>query len=740
MTSLPNKKMRIRAVIVAVLLTALGFGAVIYNLYKVQIVKGEEYEQKAMSQQLRATTISANRGTIYSSDMQVLAASATSWRVIFSPGDITDEQAETLSYGMSEILGVDREFILEKASNKKSFYQVIKNKVDKETADAAYQFALEHDINGVTLLPDSTRYYPYGTLASTVLGFVNADNEGAYGLEAYYNTTLSGTPGRVVSAKNAWGHDMPYTYQDITSAEDGNSLVLTIDSNIQSIIEKHLATALTEHEVQNRACVIVQDVNTGAILGMTTMPDYDPNSPQQIVSQISQEKLAAYPAGSEEYKEAFRLEQQIQWSNKCVNEAYEPGSVFKVITTSIGLETDSISLKSSFNCNGSYVAGGITKHCWKRVGHGTQSLAQAMANSCNPAYMQIGQRIGGTNFYNFFKAFGLTEPTGIDLPGEESGYFYSEAQLNSTQGNLETASFGQSFKVTPIQLVTAISAAVNGGYLYEPYVVDKVLDPNGNVVSVTEPTVRRQVISEETSAKICTLMQGVVDNGSGKNAAVPGYSIGGKTGTSEKLDSNRGFYTYSFAGVAPMENPQIAVLLILDEPYETDLYGSTVAAPVVGSILSEILPYLGVETSFTAAEQAVRNVKVPGVVGESAHMGMAAMTQVQLSAAIVGSGNTVIAQVPEAGAVIRKGSTVILYTDRDSLSDKVIVPDIRGKTGQVVNTILINAGLNLNAEGIGQSSESAIAVSQNIEPGTEVARGTLITVEFSHNTVSNSSD
>lgn len=740
MTSLPNKKMRIRAVIVAVLLTALGFGAVIYNLYKVQIVKGEEYEQKAMSQQLRATTISANRGTIYSSDMQVLAASATSWRVIFSPGDITDEQAETLSYGMSEILGVDREFILEKASNKKSFYQVIKNKVDKETADAAYQFALEHDINGVTLLPDSTRYYPYGTLASTVLGFVNADNEGAYGLEAYYNTTLSGTPGRVVSAKNAWGHDMPYTYQDITSAEDGNSLVLTIDSNIQSIIEKHLATALTEHEVQNRACVIVQDVNTGAILGMTTMPDYDPNSPQQIVSQISQEKLAAYPAGSEEYKEAFRLEQQIQWSNKCVNEAYEPGSVFKVITTSIGLETDSISLKSSFNCNGSYVAGGITKHCWKRVGHGTQSLAQAMANSCNPAYMQIGQRIGGTNFYNFFKAFGLTEPTGIDLPGEESGYFYSEAQLNSTQGNLETASFGQSFKVTPIQLVTAISAAVNGGYLYEPYVVDKVLDPNGNVVSVTEPTVRRQVISEETSAKICTLMQGVVDNGSGKNAAVPGYSIGGKTGTSEKLDSNRGFYTYSFAGVAPMENPQIAVLLILDEPYETDLYGSTVAAPVVGSILSEILPYLGVETSFTAAEQAVRNVKVPGVVGESAHMGMAAMTQVQLAATIVGSGNTVIAQVPEAGAVIRKGSTVILYTDRDSLSDKVIVPDIRGKTGQVVNTILINAGLNLNAEGIGQSSESAIAVSQSIEPGTEVARGTLITVEFSHNTVSNSSD
>lgn len=740
MTSLPSKKMRIRAVIVAVLLTALGFGAVIYNLYKVQIVKGEEYEQKAMSQQLRATTISANRGTIYSSDMQVLAASATSWRVIFSPGDITDEQAETLSYGMSEILGVDREFILEKASNKKSFYQVIKNKVDKETADAAYQFALEHDINGVTLLPDSTRYYPYGTLASTVLGFVNADNEGAYGLEAYYNTTLSGTPGRVVSAKNAWGHDMPYTYQDITSAEDGNSLVLTIDSNIQSIIEKHLATALTEHEVQNRACVIVQDVNTGAILGMTTMPDYDPNSPQQIVSQISQEKLAAYPAGSEEYKEAFRLEQQIQWSNKCVNEAYEPGSVFKVITTSIGLETDSISLKSSFNCNGSYVAGGITKHCWKRVGHGTQSLAQAMANSCNPAYMQIGQRIGGTNFYNFFKAFGLTEPTGIDLPGEESGYFYSEAQLNSTQGNLETASFGQSFKVTPIQLVTAISAAVNGGYLYEPYVVDKVLDPNGNVVSVTEPTVRRQVISEETSAKICTLMQGVVDNGSGKNAAVPGYSIGGKTGTSEKLDSNRGFYTYSFAGVAPMENPQIAVLLILDEPYETDLYGSTVAAPVVGSILSEILPYLGVETSFTAAEQAVRNVKVPGVVGESAHMGMAAMTQVQLAATIVGSGNTVIAQVPEAGAVIRKGSTVILYTDRDSLSDKVIVPDIRGKTGQVVNTILINAGLNLNAEGIGQSSESAIAVSQSIEPGTEVARGTLITVEFSHNTVSNSSD
>lgn len=462
MASIPNKKMRGRAILVAALLIIVGFGLVIHQLYRVQLVEGESYKQEAMSRQLRATTINANRGTIYSADGQILAASATSWRVIFSPADITDEQATLLADGMSEILGVDREFILERAGNKKSFYQVIKRQVDKETADAAYQFALDNKINGVTLLPDTTRYYPYGTMASTVLGFVNADNEGAYGLEAYYNSTLSGTPGKVVTAKNAWGTDMPYTYQDITKAEDGNSLVLTLDSNIQSVIEKHLATALTEHAVQNRATVIVQDVNTGAILGMTTMPDYDPNNPQAIVSEISLQKLTQYEEGSDEYKEAFAYEQQIQWSNKAVNEAYEPGSVFKVITTATALETGAVTMQSSFNCTGSYVAGGIVKHCWKHAGHGLQTLAQAMQNSCNPAYMQIGERIGGTNFYNFFTSFGLTETTGIDLPGEESGYFYSEAQLNSTQGNLETASFGQSFKVTPIQLITAISASVNG--------------------------------------------------------------------------------------------------------------------------------------------------------------------------------------------------------------------------------------------------------------------------------------
>lgn len=732
MASIPNKKMRGRAILVAALLIIVGFGLVIHQLYRVQLVEGESYKQEAMSRQLRATTINANRGTIYSADGQILAASATSWRVIFSPADITDEQATLLADGMSEILGVDREFILERAGNKKSFYQVIKRQVDKETADAAYQFALDNKINGVTLLPDTTRYYPYGTMASTVLGFVNADNEGAYGLEAYYNSTLSGTPGKVVTAKNAWGTDMPYTYQDITKAEDGNSLMLTLDSNIQSVIEKHLATALTEHAVQNRATVIVQDVNTGAILGMTTMPDYDPNNPQAIVSEISLQKLAQYEEGSDEYKEAFAYEQQIQWSNKAVNEAYEPGSVFKVITTATALETGAVTMQSSFNCTGSYVAGGIVKHCWKHAGHGLQTLAQAMQNSCNPAYMQIGERIGGTNFYNFFTSFGLTETTGIDLPGEESGYFYSEAQLNSTQGNLETASFGQSFKVTPIQLITAISASVNGGYLYEPYVVDKVLDSEGNVVSVTEPTVRRQVISEETSRQVCKLMEGVVTYGSGKNAAVPGYSIGGKTGTSEKLDSDRGYYTYSFVGVAPMDDPKVAVLLILDEPYETDLYGSTVAAPVVGAILSEILPYMGVETNYTAAELATINVTVPNAVGQSAHMGMAAMTQKQLSAVIVGGGDTVIAQVPASGSVIQKGSTVILYTDQESQEQKAIVPDVRGKTGQVVNTILTNAGLNLDADGIGRISDTAVAIEQSIEPGTEVPRGTLITVTFSN--------
>lgn len=739
MASLPNKNMRMRCVIIAAILIFAGFGGVIWHLYGIQIKDGANYKKLATSQQLRATTITANRGTIYSSDMQVLASSATSWRVVFSPADISDDQAKKLAEGMSQILGVDSDYILQKASDKKNFYQVIKNKVDKETADAAYQFAIDNKINGVALLPDSTRYYPYGTMASTVLGFVNSDNQGAYGLEAYYNDILSGTPGKVVSAKNAWGTDMPYTYQDITSAKDGNSIVSTIDSYIQSVIEKHLTTALTEHAVQNRACVIVMDVNTGAIKGMCTMPDYDPNDPQTILSEISKQKIASSTDGDERAKVTLN-EQMLQWNNKCVNEAYEPGSVFKVITTAIGLETNSISLNSTFNCTGSFTVGGIVKHCWKHGGHGLQNLAEAMQHSCNPAYMQIGQKIGGTNFYKYFNMFGLSSTTGIDLPGEESGYFYSEDQLNGTQGNLETAAFGQSFKVTPIQMITAISAAVNGGYLYEPYVVEKVLDSSGNVVSATQPKVRRQVISEETSKLVCQLMQGVVQGGSGVNAQVPGYSIGGKTGTSEKLDSKRGFYAYSFVGVAPMEDPQVAVLLILDEPYETDLYGSTVAAPVVGGILSEILPYLGVQTNYTQDQLAATNITVPNGVGLSAHMGMEAMTKVQLAGDIVGSGDTVIAQVPAPGSVIKKGSKVILYTDQDSMSQTVEVPDVRGKTGQVVNTILTNAGLNLNAYGIGSDSDTAVAVKQSIEPGTQVQRGTLITVEFSHTAQQNAGE
>ncbi len=730
MASLPNKKMRFRACIVAGLMILVGFGAVILNLYKIQIKDGESYKQKATGQHLRAATINANRGTIYSSDMQRLAYSATSWKVIFSPASISDEEAELLAKGMSEILNVDYDYIIEKASNKKNHYQVIKSKVDKETADAASQFAIDNKISGVSLFPDSTRHYPYGSLASTVLGFVNADNEGAYGLEAYYNETLSGTPGRVVSAQNAWGTDMPFTYQDITSAKDGSSIVTTINSVIQSIAEKHLSTALTEHAVQNRATVLVMDVNTGKILAMSTMPDYDPNEPQKIKNPISLEKLSKLPEGSEEYRKTLVEEQMLQWSNKCVNEAYEPGSVFKVITTAIGLETDSIGLGSTFQCNGSFVAGGITKHCWKHAGHGTQDLAAAIQNSCNPAYMRIGQLIGASNFYQYYKMFGLNEPTGVDLPGEESGYFYSEEQLASTQGNLETCAFGQSFKVTPVQMLTAICAAVNGGYLYEPYVVEKVIDNEGNVISVTEPKVKRQVISEETSRLVCRLMAGVVEKGSGKHAAVPGYSIGGKTGTSEKLDSKSGFYAYSFVGVAPMDDPKVAVLLILDEPYETDLYGSTVAAPVVGAILSEVLPYLGVETSFTAAELAQQNATVPNVIGKTAHMGMAWMTKNQLSATIVGGGDTVIAQIPAAGTSIRKGGSVILYTDQASMEENVIVPDVRGKTGQVVNTILTNAGLNLKVKGITAESDTAIAISQSIEPGEEVSRGTLIEVEF----------
>ncbi len=746
MSKLPGNNIRLRLLTAALLLTVVGFGAVVYSLYNIQIVKGDFYQQKAISQQLRTTSITANRGTIYDANMKKLAVSATVWTVVFSPADITDEQAELLADGLDEILGVDREFVIEKAKNKKNYHQIVKKKVEKEVADQVLAFASENKIGGVYLVEDSKRYYPYGTLASTVLGFVNDENQGSYGLEAKYNNVLSGTPGKMVSAKNAQGTDMPLEYTDMYEAEDGNSIVLTIDETVQHMLDKHVRTAVIEHGVKNRAAGIVMDVKTGAILAMTTMPDFDPNEPLTIANTATREAVEAMPQGTEEeqaaYRKAKEAAQFLQWNNKCISEPYEPGSVFKIITVSTALETGATDLNHTYNDPGYYVVGGVKKHCWKAGGHGHQSLAQAVQNSCNPAFMMMGEAIGPENFFNYYANFGLAGTTGIDLPGEADGIHHSLEQLQKlSEGYLATTAFGQTIKVTPIQMITAVAAAVNGGYLYQPYVVKQVLDPDGNIVSTTQPNLKRQVISEETSKIVCQLLEGVVTEGSGKNAYIPGYRIGGKTGTSEKLDlkrqTGRDENILSFIGVAPMDDPQYAVLVLLDEPSLTNAYGSTIAAPVVGAVFADILPYLGVEKVYTEEELKNADVTVENYVGSAPHDVQGSIARKNLNAKIMGGGGRVISQMPAAGSSAPQGSTVILFTDEASEQEKVIVPDVVGKTGLAANKMVLNAGLNIKVTGVGVENANAVAAKQSIEPGTEVLRGTLITVDFADISIQN---
>lgn len=744
-SNLPDSSARKRLLVVGLFIVLLGFGMVIRNLYDIQITKGDFYQQRAISQQLRTTPITANRGAIYDRNGNTLAVSATVWTVLFSPHDIDDEEAIILADGMSEILGVDRQFIIERAQNKKNYYQVIKRKVEKDVADQVIDFANQHKIAGVSLQEDSKRYYPYGSLASSVLGFVNEENQGAYGIESYYNSTLSGTPGKVVAAKNAWGTDMPFSYQEMYEAQDGNSLVLTIDETVQHMLDKHLETAVVEHKVRNRAAGIIMSVKTGEILAMTTKPDFDPNEAYEIADPVAKAAVEVYQKDSEEYQNALNAARFLQWNNKCISEPYEPGSVFKIMTLSTGLETGAVLPSNHFYCPGFYVVNGVRKGCWKTAGHGDQDLAAAVRNSCNPAFMMVGQRIGAASFYDYFSNFGLTETTGVDLPGEAIGAYHSKKALtnpNDYENSLTSASFGQTFKVTPLQLITAVSAAVNGGTLYEPHIVKQILDSDGNIVQTIEPTAKRQVISAETSAIVCQMLETVVTEGSGKNAYIPGYRIGGKTGTSEKIDlynqTGEDRKVLSFVGIAPMDDPEIACLVLLDEPTLVNEYGSTIAAPVVGAVLADVLPYLGLEKVYTQEELENLDVLVENQVGKVAHDAQSALRQENLGAKIIGGGGTVLSQIPAAGETVPKGSTIMLYTDGSAPSDTVTVPDVIGKSGIVVNRMILNAGLNIKITGVGIENENAVAAKQSILAGTEVPRGTLITIDFADTTLQDS--
>lgn len=763
MSKLPNNQIRRRLAVAGALLTALGFGMVVRQLYIIQLVDGDFYQKKALAQQLRTTAIAADRGAIYDRSGNILAVSQTVWTVFISPADITDAQAPLLAEGLGRILDVKPEKILEGAKDKTNYYYSIKRKVDKKTADEVLQFAADNKIKGVHLEEDTKRSYPYGSLASSMLGFVNTENKGAYGLEAYYNTTLSGTPGRKVSAKNAWGTDMPFRYEDMYNPQDGNSMVLTIDATVQQIMERHLRTALVEHGVKNRICGIFMDIKTGEVLAMVTMPDFDPNVPNEVADKATREALEllkpapisesasepdkeAYKVANEAYNKALLQAQFEQWNNKAISEPYEPGSVFKTVTLSAGLETGAVNLNSHFYCPGYHMVGKVRKSCWKTAGHGAQDLSAAVRNSCNPAFMMIGSAIGAHDFYQYFASFGLTEPTGISLPGEEAGVYHSEKALanpNDYENSLTSCSFGQTFKVTPIQMITAIAAACNGGYLYEPMLVKQIVDSQGNIVENVQPQMKRQVISKETSETVCQILETVVSEGSGKNAYIPGYRIGGKTGTSEKIDledqTGQKEYVLSFVGVAPMDDPQYACLVLIDEPTLTDtnVYGSTMAAPIVGNIFSDTLQYLGVEKVFNERELKSADVTLGNYVGSGPHEAKSKVTQAELSARIVGVGGKVVSQVPPAGTPVPRGSTILLYTDAELETEQVTVPDVRGKSGMTANKLIVNGGLNIRVSGVEAENRYAVAAKQDIAPGTLVPKGTVVTVSFADTSAAN---
>lgn len=720
--------MQTKIIIVLMVLVILGFAGVSGQLAYVQLVKGQEYQKKAIEQQLRDITISPKRGTIYDTNMKPLAQSASVWTVILAPASIKEEQRDLIADGLSRILEMDRDTVYKK-TKKTNMYEIVKRKIEEDVKDQVSAFIAENKISCITLQEDNKRYYPYGNFAASVLGFTGVDNEGLEGLEAYYDSYLTGKSGRMVAAKNARGTDMPFTYEKVYEAQDGNSLVLTIDEVLQHYLEKNLESAVVQNQVANRAAGIIMDVDTGEVLAMSTKGDYDPNNPREIFDSV---KRAAIEAMSgEEQSKAKAAEQTAQWRNKAISDTYEPGSVFKAFTASAGIEEHLVNVGETYHCTGSLKVASETIRCWKAGGHGSQTFGDALKNSCNPAFMAIGQKLGAENFFKYFKAFGFTEKTGIDLPGEAESIYHPLSKIGIVE--LSSSSFGQTFKVTPIQMITAMSAIANGGNLMQPHVVRQILDGDGNIVKSIEPTVKRQVISESTSQQMCSALERVVAEGTGKNCYLMGYQIAGKTGTSQKIDQKNeqgqiDKYIASFCAFAPAEDPKIVCLVMVDEPMGASHGGGAVAAPIIRDIMADALPYLAIEPRYTEAELAKLDVAAPNLLNRNVADAKTALEAAGLKASVVGSGETVVRQIPEQGRPVPKGGSVVLYTDGSTKTVKV--PNFIGMTLSQVNSTAMSYGINVMLSGTGLEGSKATAYKQSIEEGQEVEQGTVVTVEF----------
>jgi stage V sporulation protein D (sporulation-specific penicillin-binding protein) len=735
-------KKRILVILVALCIGVTGIVSGV--LFKVSVIDSKELSAMATDQQQSSFDIKAKRGTIYDRNNKVLAQSATVWDVIISPGDIEKNEPENREFickGISEILGVKYETLTEACKDTSSRYYVVKKKVDRSTVEKINNFVLKNNLNrySVYTVENSERSYPNGTLAASVLGFVNENEEG-YGIEAYYNSYLKGTDGRVITTTDAHGNAMPYDYSARYSAKDGNSLVLTIDETLQYYLEKNLEITVSQHKLANRSTGIIMNAKTGAIVAMATSPGFDPNDPSHVYFESDRLTLAKMSADKKTEEEILAKKQEIwgkQWQNKAVSELYIPGSVFKMFTCASALEEEVVSLDSTFECSGIADVAGTKIRCWNIGGHGVSNLTEAMIRSCNPAFIKIGQLLGVEKFSKYFEAFGFTEKTGIDLPGEADSLYVKESDMGIVE--LSSSAFGQTTKVTPIQMVTAAAAVVNGGKLVTPYVVDKIIDSDGNVVKSAQTVVRRQVISEETSATMRKILEDVVTANGGGNAYMSGYRIGGKSGTSEKIDDyNSGKtpelrYVATFCAIVPIDDPEYVMLVVCDEPTSGYIYGSAIAAPVVSAVFKEGLEYMGIYPQYTADELAQQDVTVPWVGGYNSIRAEAQLTAAGLKAEYIGStdGTEVTGQVPSAGTVMPSGSTVMLYMGDIPLSDYRMstVPNVIGMTVEQANKALSEAGLNISITGAATGSE-AKAVSQSVNSGLVVYRGSVIEVNF----------
>ena len=732
---------------------ACGAAILVGRLAWLQIAMHDEYRIQAANQQLKDVAVTPTRGQIYDANGKVLAKSSIVWTIAADPSQISApkaaegderpaeerraERVRTVSADVAELLGLDENEVYDKLIDSESQYEVLAKQVDKPVADQIKEYASENNLP-ITVTQDTKREYPYGAFAASVLGFMHADGYGFYGLEAYYEETLAGTPGRLVSIKNGLGAEIANDEREEYPAQDGNSLVLTLDANIQAIAEKYLENSVKVNNVTERGVVIVMDVNTGAILAMATKPDFDPNDPMTIYDP--QRAALLEGLSDEEYTQVQGSERQRQWKNKAITELYTPGSVFKLITTSVALDSGVSTPGTNYYCGGSYQVLPGTKpySCAEGANHQWQDMGKVLYNSCNIATIHEAEKMGIETFSDYYNAFGFTEKTGIDLPAEQAPYAgisYHPAD-SMTIVDLASTSFGQAQKVTPIQMITAVAAIANGGYLVQPYIVDKIVDQEGNVVQETEPTIKRQVISEEVSQQVLKMMEGVVDYGAagaaGRNAYVAGYHIGGKSGTSEKLDQGEregGGYekVSSFLAVLPVDDPQIAILAFVDEPHAETEYGSMLSAPLIGNIISEVAPYLGIEMDeslLPSGDVTVPNLVTPNNPSYSQwDLAQVELNKIGLSHRKVGSGDRVLAQYPEAGTKVAAGTTVYLYTDSTEYT-KTTVPDVTGKSVALASQMLAGSGLNVRISG----DENGQVTAQDVAASTETPMGTVVTI------------